>query len=153
MVKHNLSLHFLSTMVFVCKGDGILGKKEEEYVLSLCEKWHITNENVINEALKGKNCAKQLSKAVNDWFKELSPDADDETVDIMIDNCLRCMVMQCVIAATQDGLVKQEYHRIKLFCKELGFDESLAQQCVDIIRQEKLLYSKMSTAFNFVPRR
>ena len=53
------------------------------------------------------------------------------------------IVFWSTIAASQDGLVKSEFNAIKKLCKQMNIDESFAQQCVDLIKEEQKFRDKV----------
>ena len=142
IAKYDIQLYFLSTLTYVCRGDGVLGEPEKEYIIGNAKAWQ-TPKHLYDEFLKGKDYSTELSDAALKLFKDLKPNASDKELKNNVKQFERALLCLSIMAATQDGLVKSEYENAQKLAKKLNLDQSYVDQCVDIIKTEILLQSKV----------
>ena len=142
-VKYEVSFYFTSTLTHICRGDGILGQAEKDFIIAHAQAWKIP-ENRYDEILKGKDYSKEFIDASLKFFKDLKPNATDDELKNEMKKHKLALLLQSVIAATQDGLVKSEYENAKKMAKKWDIDESYLDQCIDIIKTEKRLQAQVT---------
>ena len=147
-IKHKVYFYFISTLAYVCRGDDILGEKEKEWIIKSAQAWRVP-ENEILEALKGKDYSREMVKAATVATKEMIPNASDKDIIERVEPLSYALLMQAIISATQDGIVKQEYMVAKKVGRELGFDNSTVNKMINAVKLEKQLYDQLSEAMKF----
>ena len=148
LAKHKVNIYYSNTLAHICAADGTLGEKERKY----CEKngasWGLTDEDM-KETLQGKDCSKELVEACDNAAKEWLPQATPEQHKGITNSIKLTLLMDSIIAATQDGLVQKEYDAAKKIAKQLDIDPDKVKKCINIIKLEKLLYNELKDAMEY----
>ena len=146
--KHKVFYYALETHAWVSRGDGVLGKKEEEFLIKTGKSWGLS-DNEINEALKGNDSSKELMQSGMKAAKEMVPNGNDAMAQKIAGKLRPGLLLYAVLAATQDGLVKDEYEEAKKLAKNLGFPKGTVKQMINVIKLEKQLQQELGKTMGF----
>ena len=128
----------LSTIVFGCRGDGVLGAKEEKYCIEYGQRWNLTDDE-IKECLKGKDCSKEFVDAVGEEHKDSAHDIKSVAP--------KHLVFHVLIACTQDGLAQAELDSVYKMAQKLNVDKQIVKNGVEILKLEQKL---ANATINFI---
>ena len=142
VTKHRIMFYFFSTVTSVCLADGKLGSDEEEFIRSICSLWDVSEDST-NEALKGKDYTKEYLEACEKYWDELIPNLGKEDKAALMNGMKNDIVLYSVLAASQDGFVKQEYKQAQEVATKLGLDEACVKENVEIVEMEKALAARL----------
>lgn len=147
LVKHKSPFYFNCTVAHVARGDGILGEKEKKYLIRTSKQWGLSDDD-IKEVLKGKNCTKEMLQVSEKALREVNPNDSDEQIAKKLNLFSYALLLQSIIAATQDGLVDKEYTAAKKLAVELGFDKSAAREAVKAVKAEIVFYNNIKSVMH-----
>lgn len=136
--KYNLNYYYFNTVVFVCKGDGTLSDKERSYV-ERCIKHNKPDvtEKEMKESMEGKDYTNEVLKRYTLLHDELLPkETSKEKKDHFIKNVKLTFLFGCIVSATQDGFVDEEYQRTKKVANDLGITHEEVKKMIKIIEAE-----------------
>lgn len=136
--KYNLTYYCFSTAAYVCKGDGILSDKERMFVEKLVKhnKPDISDTE-LNEILEGKDYTQKVLEEYPLLYDELLPkETTKEEKEHYLKNTKLTFILACVLAATQDGFVDQEYQRTKQVANNLGITQQEVKKLIKIVEAE-----------------
>ena len=146
--KHKNPFYTLSTVAHVCMADGILHDKEKAFI----EQYAISRgvpENDIEELLKGKDYTQEMIDSRGAVYDENhGKSTDKKSKEKAVEGFKKYFILLSILAATQDGLVRDEYEQSVKIAQKIGLTRQDVKIMVELVRTEFAMAKQLKLYLN-----
>lgn len=145
--KYNLFFYWWSSIAYICKSDGKLDKKEKKYIKKRAHEIGITSDEELNKIYLANDHIDDMISELPKFWQEFDSNLTKKEINIKILMCYDMFLLYALIAATQDGLVLNEYKTIKKIGQRLSLPNPSKniKECIKLIKLEKQLAVAIQT--------
>eukprot|EP01084_Bolivina_argentea_P158225 275651_1 len=137
----DIAKRWYQSIAYVCRGDGILGVGEEEWIRSRCQRFEF-DEKTMAQILSGAEIPLNLDNWVDEkGFTELHLKNTGVPRDINAQK--HSLILLSLIASAQDGLPQSEVTAAYELAQKLGVSKSKVDELVGIMKAEQELFDKL----------
>ena len=139
--RHNIIFWWYSSIAYVCKSDGIFGAKEKKFVFNRAKQAGFSDDFIKNKVFLGVDYIDNLINEVPIFWKEFDPSLTNKERERRTEMFFEIFLLYCLLAATQDGLISEEYQTVENIAKRLPLQNptKMIQECVKLIKLERQL--------------